>query len=471
MAQNENTTDTEKINLGFKTLVFSDRDYSSKSLDKTVKSFDETLMQPMKATDNLDCCKTMERKEKTFKSSDCLGSNLQYLRNNPLLSVSLKTLPEDDFSSTTDCSNRRGSNQSLSMNIEETSSCSSKQNQFQRTKKNLLQRRNSNTSLALNIQHSNSSLNRFNSHNSLNCIHHSTNNAADRSTRKGLLDLNYSMCSLSTNGINTKPSSTLQTEQAHCNDYQYRRKFLSSENLHNLFNTTSHNSKYQSYKFKYDMGEQTDKTQIFDFSKNIVEMDGICDDLDDDDQYNDNACNKITIKTKPLSPQSTSEDFKIHLANLHFLENATNPLSAEYLSNLNCAFHTTSNSKFSSKTLGLFTIDGHDNCNYKPNESNEKKPTTCNKKNIDNFFSNKMKSSPHFEINASEQDKKKSLVKLHQEFWEIPTNFQDKPMVFGQNHKNRYKSILPNEISRVILKLDSTTEPYINANYIKVSIF
>lgn len=69
-----------------------------------------------------------------------------------------------------------------------------------------------------------------------------------------------------------------------------------------------------------------------------------------------------------------------------------------------------------------------------------------------------------------------------QEFWDLPTNYQEKPLVFGTQVKNRYKTILPNEHSRVILEteIDScittgpnkeqpTSELYINANYIKVS--
>ena len=67
---------------------------------------------------------------------------------------------------------------------------------------------------------------------------------------------------------------------------------------------------------------------------------------------------------------------------------------------------------------------------------------------------------------------RKKLRKIHQEFWDLPTNHQEKPMVFGSQHKNRYKTILPNEHSRVILKPElgdvTRTEPYINANYIKV---
>lgn len=45
-------------------------------------------------------------------------------------------------------------------------------------------------------------------------------------------------------------------------------------------------------------------------------------------------------------------------------------------------------------------------------------------------------------------------------------------MVFGSQPKNRYKTILPNEHSRVIMLREegAQTEPYINANYIKVNL-
>ncbi|XP_063400960.1 tyrosine-protein phosphatase non-receptor type 5-like isoform X3 [Mytilus trossulus] len=58
---------------------------------------------------------------------------------------------------------------------------------------------------------------------------------------------------------------------------------------------------------------------------------------------------------------------------------------------------------------------------------------------------------------------------LHQEFWEIFTNHPEKVSVAGSGMKNRYRSMIPNEHSRVILP-DSEWDPlssYINANYIR----
>lgn len=55
------------------------------------------------------------------------------------------------------------------------------------------------------------------------------------------------------------------------------------------------------------------------------------------------------------------------------------------------------------------------------------------------------------------------VPKLHQEFWEVPLNLQEKCYVSGSQSKNRYKGVLPNEHSRVPLPVGG----YIHANYIK----
>ncbi|KAF7648229.1 hypothetical protein LDENG_00159960, partial [Lucifuga dentata] len=62
--------------------------------------------------------------------------------------------------------------------------------------------------------------------------------------------------------------------------------------------------------------------------------------------------------------------------------------------------------------------------------------------------------------------------KLHAEFSEIPMNFVDPKELDVLNHgtKNRYKTILPNPHSRVILRFKSCSDPlssYVNANYIR----
>ncbi|XP_018568200.1 uncharacterized protein LOC108908601 [Anoplophora glabripennis] len=56
------------------------------------------------------------------------------------------------------------------------------------------------------------------------------------------------------------------------------------------------------------------------------------------------------------------------------------------------------------------------------------------------------------------------VPKLHQEFWEVPLNLQEKCYVSGSQSRNRYRGVLPNEHSRVHL---SGPQTYIHANYIK----
>ena len=130
------------------------------------------------------------------------------------------------------------------------------------------------------------------------------------------------------------------------------------------------------------------------------------------------------ITTKPLSPKATSEELRNHLDDIEHLQNASNALSSNDLIALSEYFDR---------------IDEGGNALLSRNV----------------------------------------LEKMHQEFWNLPTNFQEKSLVFGSQMKNRYKTILPNEHSRVLLgcedaigsnsKFNFDTEPYINANYIKVS--
>ncbi|KAF2360239.1 PTP type protein phosphatase [Trinorchestia longiramus] len=60
---------------------------------------------------------------------------------------------------------------------------------------------------------------------------------------------------------------------------------------------------------------------------------------------------------------------------------------------------------------------------------------------------------------------------LHAEFWDIPTNHPDRCAVPGSAAKNRYRTVLPNEDTRVVLKTTKgephPTDHYINANYIR----
>lgn len=61
---------------------------------------------------------------------------------------------------------------------------------------------------------------------------------------------------------------------------------------------------------------------------------------------------------------------------------------------------------------------------------------------------------------------------LHKEFWEVPLNLPEKVDVCGSGIKNRYRSVLPNSQTRVVLPgSDDPLNSYINANYIRVSTF
>ncbi|XP_055941285.1 receptor-type tyrosine-protein phosphatase R-like isoform X2 [Argiope bruennichi] len=63
----------------------------------------------------------------------------------------------------------------------------------------------------------------------------------------------------------------------------------------------------------------------------------------------------------------------------------------------------------------------------------------------------------------------KDVKALHTEFWEIPMNHPEKVEIAGSGTKNRYKTILPNEGTRVHLfeKNDDPLSSYINANYVR----
>ncbi|KAJ6644411.1 Tyrosine-protein phosphatase non-receptor type 7 [Pseudolycoriella hygida] len=463
---------------------------------------------------------------KTSQSGDyLLGSNLQTVKT-ATLSVSnnnLKTLPEvmtlSDFGtsnkmstscSTTPCSlsgstvgksrnsiiQRRGSNHSLTLNAEQglsvsnyslgnlqgsncnlsNTSCgafsfdANSSVSAIRNKKNLLQRRGSNTSLTLNIQGSSNSLNRFNSHSSLNI---SQDGGVGRQ-KKGLLErrnsntsltlsihnralsisncnLRGSECSLSSINVGNaesfdQPESVrdeqVNTRHQHAHHSHHRRQFLSSENLHNFSiclkpcdsDSNIHHGSVSDLKHTSPRHTHI-KVDTMDF---ISKGDGSNTELHGN-RHNPTGnvreycdCVVRNISTKPLSPQTTSEDFKIYLANIQMLQSASNVLSEQQLRNLNVVFQNSYNkapddnlSKSADTSLGLVT--------------------------------------------TTDDTQKMLLRNLHQEFWDLPTNYQEKPLVFGSQTKNRYKTILPNEHSRVILSAEPglLQEPYINANFIK----
>nr|CAB3263076.1 uncharacterized protein LOC100187461 [Phallusia mammillata] len=77
------------------------------------------------------------------------------------------------------------------------------------------------------------------------------------------------------------------------------------------------------------------------------------------------------------------------------------------------------------------------------------------------------------------QNKACDLTRLQKEFWEIPMNHPSEKhfSIAGHGTKNRYRTILPNEHSRVVLEScpgdeeDDALSTYINANYVRNCAF
>ncbi|XP_065369324.1 uncharacterized protein PTP-ER [Calliphora vicina] len=199
------------------------------------------------------------------------------------------------------------------------------------------------------------------------------------------------------------------------------------------------------------------------------------------------------IMTKPLSPQTTSEEFKIYLANIQMLQNASNALNQNDLIRLNYIFDNSyvANSKsIAEQTIPILSMPA-------ANKEAETPPALVSNSEdceIIERYLHVVKDVIE-SLQLDEEEQKRIFRSLHKEFWDLPLNHQEKPMVFGSQTKNRYKTILPNENSRVILEKESkllmdlikncpdidedslsdmakhifTSDevPYINANYIK----
>lgn len=243
----------------------------------------------------------------------------------------------------------------------------------------------------------------------------------------------------STDDMETATSHDYEPVTVSYSDRSGRRKFLSSENLNASMTFTLHEPPIKT-------------TSFVDLNQSPDEMDVTYDDLED------TCCTCTTnsirsITTKPLSPQTTSEDFKIYLANIQMLQNASNILTGHKLHALGVAFKR----NFTAADEATDVCTACDGC------------IVCKTCKL-------CQTKCRCEQNCL-------LTSLHQEFWDLPTNYQEKPLVFGSQAKNRYKTILPNEHSRVLLapeidsmaptthmaKEQSAIDLYINANYIKVS--
>lgn len=345
---------------------------------------------------------------------------------------------------------RRGSNTSLTLNIVGGGNLSS-------AKKGLLERRNSNASLTLNIQKRALSTS--------NCyLQHSEEQQTCTMCGGGGIIKKLEQQDASYGDRTMRTKTTRST---------HRRKFLSSENLniHQSFSLCQLPIKTSSvFDLNQTSGERLHHNADYDDDEDDDDDDDEDDDDDDGNELIYCPCTNNIIRnitTKPLSPQTTSEDFKIYLANIQILQNASNLLTEHELNVLGHVFNRSYTEKPAKSGSGADAPT--------TNESKVKKK--------DSAASTTIKASAQL---PSEREQNCLLTNLHQEFWDLPTNYQEKPLIFGSHAKNRYKTILPNEHSRVILVSEfddddakeakgrhpqeqSTFELYINANYIKVS--
>ncbi|XP_011196249.1 uncharacterized protein LOC105221191 [Zeugodacus cucurbitae] len=199
------------------------------------------------------------------------------------------------------------------------------------------------------------------------------------------------------------------------------------------------------------------------------------------------------IMTRPLSPQSTSEEFKIYLANIQMLQNASNTLNQLDLIKLNYIFdnsYASHNKSLAEQAVPMLSVRANKEAETPPGI----RVTTSEDCEVAERYLTAVQ-SVLTTVQLDDDEQKRIFCDLHKEFWDLPLNHQEKPMVFGSQAKNRYKTILPNENSRVLLEKEgkqlaelaedireehadlaehisrqlhiSDEVPYINANYIK----
>ncbi|XP_028165172.1 uncharacterized protein LOC114356284 isoform X1 [Ostrinia furnacalis] len=378
---------------------------------------------------------------------------------------------------------RRGSNNSLTLNIHSSntlsrhsSNTSLNKDSKSGQKKGLLERRSSNTSLTLNINNSNPqlsvnkglSISNYNLNGSTcNLSRYNSNYSIDNpptEPRKGILERRSSNTSLT---LNIQPQEQQEPRDLEIDETlidsslkelphrDKHRKSLSTENLipKSYKNRTRLRSSEKCVGFgSHDNLWSTSYTEP-DYPQNLTY---VCGDQENEIIYafgrqedpNCQAGFTRNITTKPLSPQSTSEDFRLYLANMQHIQNASSVLSRQQLRDLNDVFQN-----------GYSKVKCH---------SSTEGQHCCTNKVEDMAKDNPQMVIPDLPVQPCSEYQKMLLRNLHQEFWDMPTNFQEKPIVSGSHPKNRYKTILPNEHSRFILRGDAgSCEGYINANFIK----
>lgn len=410
----------------------------------------------------------------------------------------------------------------------------------QGAKQSLFRRRGSNQSLTLtNLSCGN--LNSFASQNSLNVVDRTqlpslarpiANTSLTTTPRRGLLERRGSNQSLTLNmsssfgGIGSEkgtlgsinlgdtakveedlkasPASTLL--MSNCSVHSHQRRFFSSESLNrNNAQFGELNAPHKRNASQVCFGSVDDLKPSHDRGSahhlqggNIIQTEHF-------DFKETSVCTCPTvprnIMTKPLSPQTTSEEFKIYLANIQMLQNASNALNQNDLIKLNYIFDNSyaTRSKSIAQSIPIL-MSSH---NQSSKEAETPPPVMVSNSEDCEIIERYMQVVSEIlqSLQPDEEEQKRMFRSLHKEFWDLPLNHQEKPMVFGSQTKNRYKTILPNENSRVILEKESkmlmemiesrghigedgmtamvdgakkpvllTSEevPYINANYIKV---
>lgn len=302
-------------------------------------------------------------------------------------------------------------------------------------KKNILQRRGSNTSLTLNIVGSTDA-----SSNSLNSLKlpssaDPSNNATAKKSLLGRRNPNRNL----TLQLESRPVARGSSFESQMEDRQ-------------ACTTCGEGSKSKfaaKAKFVFNSDQSSSETE---------------DGCDEDTAYCPCSISLIrNITTRPLSPQTTCVEFKSYMANIEKLRNASNVLTVHKLTALSNAF----NRSYSTLANGTMTNRSLNNCTLSNRTVSQ--CDSCETCSI-------CKTCEMCETKCS-CELNRLLAELHKEFWDLPTNYQPKSLVSGSQVKNRYKSILPNEHSRVHLEgkavsqkqFENANDSYINANYIKVS--
>ncbi|XP_073812364.1 protein tyrosine phosphatase-ERK/Enhancer of Ras1 [Musca autumnalis] len=259
-----------------------------------------------------------------------------------------------------------------------------------------------------------------------------------------------------------KASNHHTTLMPNCSVHSHQRRFFSSESL-NRNNTSQFGELNPPHKRNANQlcfGSVNDLKPSPDRgSSHNLRTDNTSTQAEHFDFKDTSVCTCPSIRnimTKPLSPQTTSEEFKIYLANIQMLQNASNALNQNDLIKLNYIF----DNSYASRAKGIaeqsipILMSTH---NQSSKEAETPPPAMISNSEDCEIIERYMQVVKDIlqTVQPDEEEQKRMFLNLHKEFWDLPLNHQEKPMVFGSQTKNRYKTILPNENSRVILEKES----------------